>query len=133
MPPTADLGAALAADDFFALDNAYTAPVNGYVDALDYYTRASCGQFLGAIRRPTLILHALDDPFMVPEIVPADRSLAPEVQLELSDHGGHVGFLGVDRFGLPVAWLERRIPQFLEAALGAQASTPASSISIASP
>jgi predicted alpha/beta-fold hydrolase len=114
VPPGVDLAAALTARDFFDYDDAYTAPINGYRDAADYYARASCRQYLGAIRRPTLILHAADDPFMVPAVVPQAGELAPPVRLELSARGGHVGFVAAGRGGWPVCWLERRIPEYLD-------------------
>lgn len=102
----ADADKALTASDFFEFDDAYTAPLNGYLNAADYYARAACGQYLGAIRVPTLILHALDDPFMVPEIVPWPEDLSPSVTLELAERGGHVGFVSADAFGLPHCWSE---------------------------
>ncbi|MGQ0700649.1 MAG: hydrolase [Panacagrimonas sp.] len=111
-----DLDKALAARDFFEFDNAFTAPANGYTDAADYYARAACGQYLSQIRRPTLILHAIDDPFMLPAIVPAANTLAPDVTLELSAQGGHVGFVSAGPLGLPHAWSESHLCRHLVAA-----------------
>ncbi len=111
--PVANLEAALTAPDFFAFDEAYTAPVNGYASALDYYARASCGQFLKDIRRPTLAISAMDDPFMVPEIIPPAEQLAPLVTLELPQHGGHIGFVAAGRGGLPHYWLDERVSEYL--------------------
>ncbi|HUP91193.1 MAG TPA: hydrolase [Solimonas sp.] len=113
LTPPEGLEAAFAARDFFAFDDAVTAPANGYRDAEDYYARAACGPFLRGIQVPTLVLHAMDDPFMAPSIVPDESALAPAVTLELSKRGGHVGFVAAGRFGQPVPWLERRIPEFL--------------------
>ncbi|MAA74824.1 MAG: hydrolase [Salinisphaeraceae bacterium] len=101
--------------DFYAFDDALTAPLHGFRDARDYYRQASCGPFLADIRRPTLVVHAEDDPFMTPAVVPREADLAPEVRLELSRHGGHVGFVAADRFGRPRYWLEERLPAFFEA------------------
>lgn len=112
-----DVKAALAARDFTGFDNAWTAPLNGFKDAADYYARAACGQYLHAIRRPTLIVHALDDPFMVPSIVPKAGALAADVTLEISERGGHVGFLGKGQRGQPEYWLERRFGHWLQACL----------------
>lgn len=105
----ADLDKALAATDFFEFDNAFTAPLNGYRDAEDYYALAACGQYLSLVRRPTLILHALDDPFMVPSVVPPITHLSASVTLELATHGGHVGFVSAGAFGQPVCWAEEHL------------------------
>lgn len=102
----ADIPKALAARDFFEFDDAFTAPLNGYRDAEDYYARAACGQFLAQVRRPTLILHALDDPFMVPHVIPEPSQLSSSVTLELSSRGGHVGFISAGPMGQPFAWSE---------------------------
>lgn len=48
--------------DFNELDERITAPLNGFEGVFDYYTRASCRQYLGAIRTPTVILQAADAP-----------------------------------------------------------------------
>lgn len=112
-PPGLDLPAALRARDFIEYDNASTAPLNGFTDALDYYTKSSNRQFLRHIRRPTLILHSLDDPFMTADIIPDASELSPDVTLELSRHGGHVGFIAADERGRPFCWAERHVADFL--------------------
>jgi hypothetical protein len=117
LPPDADLGAALAAGNFRDFDNAYTAPCNDYADAEDYYERASCGQYLEGIRVPTRIIHALDDPMMVPEIVPDPSSLPETVELLVSPRGGHVGFVAAGQSGVPRMWLEHSLPEWLNARL----------------
>lgn len=103
--------------DFPSFDNAITAPLNGFADAEDYYERSSSGPFLAHIRAPTLVIHAEDDPFMAPDIIPAERDLSGAIRFELSRHGGHVGFVSAGRYGEPVYWLERRIPAFLRDSL----------------
>ena len=78
-----------------AFDNAFTAPLHGFADATDYYTRSSSLQFLGAIRRPTLLLSAVDDPFLpsfvLQEVADAVRG-NPSILTEFHPRGGHVGF-----------------------------------------
>jgi uncharacterized protein len=118
-PPGVDLAGALRARDFFEFDDAYTAPLNGYRDARDYYARCSSAQFLGSIAVPTLIVNAIDDPFMTPDVLPAASALAPAVTLELSTHGGHVGFIDAGPRREPRFWLERRLAAWLAA--GAEA------------
>ena len=86
-------------------------------DAEDYYERASCGQYLEGIRVPTRIIHALDDPMMVPEIVPDPSSLPEAVELLVSPRGGHVGFVAAGQGGVPRMWLEHSLPEWLDARL----------------
>ncbi len=111
--PLVSLAAALGARDFIEYDEAYTAPLAGYRDADDYYTHSSCGRWLRSIRRPTLVVHALNDPFMTADIVPALEALAPCVTLEVAQSGGHVGFVSAGALGLPYCWLERRLTAYL--------------------
>lgn len=125
LPASADLHAALAARNFRDFDNAYTAPCNGYTDAEDYYTRAACGQYLGGIRVPTRIIHALDDPMMVPEIVPDPAELPDRVELQLSPRGGHVGFVAAGPGGAPSMWLEQQLPEWLDRQLALTSDTAA--------
>jgi predicted alpha/beta-fold hydrolase len=99
--------------DFYAFDDKVTAPLHGYTSVHDYYTRASCRPYLKNIRVPTLILHATDDPFMLPAVAPGAEELSESVILELSPHGGHVGFVTGALPWQPIYWLEQRIPAFL--------------------
>jgi predicted alpha/beta-fold hydrolase len=99
--------------DFYAFDDRITAPLHGYAGVHDYYARASCRPGLRHIQVPTLILHALDDPFMRPEAIPETGELSPSVRLELSPRGGHVGFVAGRWPWRAHYWLERRIPAFL--------------------
>lgn len=110
--------------DFRTFDDAITAPLHGFEDVDDYYTRASSRPFLRHIEVPTLVLHSADDPFMAPEVIPRADELSRAVRLELSEHGGHVGFVAADRWLRPVFWLERRIPAFLEELLPCEEPLP---------
>jgi hypothetical protein len=113
VPLPIDLDEVIKARDFFDFDNAATAILNGFRDAEDYYARASSGRYLGGIARPVLAIHAKDDPFMIPEIVPDAANLPPSLTLELCEHGGHVGFIAAGPGLTPRWWLEERIPEFL--------------------
>jgi len=93
---------------FWEFDGAYTAPIHGFKSALDYYQRCSSKQFLKDVRIPTLIIHSTDDPFMTTEILPSKKELSDSITLELSSHGGHVGFIG-GSFLQPNYWLEKRV------------------------
>lgn len=112
LPPQIRAHALHRLNTFEAFDNAITAPLHGFRDAADYYRRASSRPFMPHIRRPTLILHALDDPFMSPQAIPRAHEVPSSVTLEVSRHGGHVGFVGGRGFK-PSYWLEERIPAFL--------------------
>ncbi len=98
---------------FVEFDNRFTAPTHGFASAEDYYQRCSSRQFLKNIDKPTLILHSEDDPFMTPQVIPAAEELSDQVTLELSKHGGHVGFIG-GRWWRPEYWLEKRIENFVK-------------------
>src|SRR5262249_30283311 len=92
-------------------DEPYTAPRNGFRDAADYYRQPSAAQFVPRIRVPTLILAARDDPFVAAE--PIERLERPTcVEVRLTDHGGHVGYLGRDGAG-GFCWGERAVVGWL--------------------
>ena len=100
-------------DSFWRFDDAVTAPLHGFSGVDDYYRRSSCRPYLRGIEIPTLIIHALDDPFLSPEAVPGPAELAKNVTLELSPRGGHVGFIAG---GAPCSakyWLESRVTDYL--------------------
>ena len=99
--------------DFFEFDDAVTAPLHGFDGARDYYQRCSSRPVLKQIRRPTLLIHSPDDPFMTPAVIPGAPELAPSVTLELTRGGGHVGFVGGALPGRGDYWLEQRVPEFL--------------------
>jgi predicted alpha/beta-fold hydrolase len=92
-------------------DNQVVAPANGFKDAYDYYRQSSAGPMLGAIRRPTLLIHAEDDPW-----IPAAsyRGIAPNPSLiSLIPHsGGHVGFHAA---GSDVPWHDVAVGKFIGA------------------
>ncbi len=95
-------------------DERFTAPHGGFHDASDYYARTSALPVIPRIRVPTLVLHALDDPFIPSEPFRAPEVAAnPSVLLVLTERGGHVGFYagaappGEDRF-----WAENRVVEF---------------------
>jgi predicted alpha/beta-fold hydrolase len=100
-------------DCLYQFDQQITAPLNGFDSADDYYQRCSCIGYLKQIQIPTLILHARDDPLMYPDVVPQPSDLGPSVCLELSHHGGHVGFVQGSMPGRSSYWLEQRVARFL--------------------
>jgi predicted alpha/beta-fold hydrolase len=92
-------------------DNRFVAPRNGFAGAEDYYARNASRQFLDGIAVPTLVIHALDDPWIPPAPYLAhDWRRNPSLTLLLSRGGGHVGFQGSDR---RIPWHDLCIAQFL--------------------
>ncbi|MDV7214030.1 YheT family hydrolase, partial [Azotobacter beijerinckii] len=100
---------------FWEFDGRITAPLHGFADARDYYRRASSRYFLAAIRVPTLIVQAADDPFVSPRSLPQPHELSASIQFELQAGGGHVGFVEGPPHR-PGHYLERRIPAWLAGA-----------------
>ncbi|MEM1270883.1 MAG: alpha/beta fold hydrolase [Bacteroidota bacterium] len=78
---------------FEHFDNRYTAPLHGYQDAMDYWTRASSLPVLDNIKVPALLVNALDDPFLPSKCYPYSAAKQnPNLTLLTPEFGGHVGF-----------------------------------------
>ena len=89
-------------------DDLFTAPLHGFRDADDYWTRASSASWLEHIRVPTLVLNARNDPFLPrAALESATRKVSRDVVLEFPASGGHAGFPGRGQ------WLARRVIEFL--------------------
>jgi predicted alpha/beta-fold hydrolase len=88
----------------YEFDDTFTAPVSGFESAADYYAKSSSNQFLPAIKIPTLVIAAQDDPvvpfhqFQVADYSSTTKLLAPR-------HGGHMGFCTAHGLG----WLDQHI------------------------
>ena len=105
-----------AARTLWDFDDAVTAPVHGFRDAADYYARSSSIHRLHAIRTPTLLLNAIDDPFLPPSVLEDVRARAngnPSLTVEFPAQGGHVGFIGGRFPWRPEYFAERRALEFL--------------------
>lgn len=98
---------------FWEFDDKVTAPLHGFADATDYYNKSSSRQYLHGITTPTLVIQAKDDPFMSPAVIPEENELGASVTLELSQHGGHVGFISGGTPRQPKFWLEDRIIDYI--------------------
>jgi predicted alpha/beta-fold hydrolase len=98
--------------DFRGFDDRYTAPMNGFKDAEDYWYQCSSSRFLPAITVPTLLVNALDDPFLAPGCYPVTAAeQSRHVHLEMPRSGGHVGFVQFNADGS--YWSENRAIEFL--------------------
>lgn len=113
VPPHIDPNCLLTARTVRDFDDKYTAPLHGFSNANEYYDSASSRQYLRSIQTPTLVLHAKDDPFMTEDVIPTQEEVSSYVKLEVTESGGHVGFISGNYPWRPTYWLEERAPQFL--------------------
>lgn len=104
-------------NDFWSFDDQVTAPLHGFHNAEEYYRKSSCRQFLAAIRIPTLLLHAADDPFLSRSAVPGYDELSPTTTLQLTRRGGHVGFVAGRNPLKPHYWIDARLMAWFAAHL----------------
>ena len=98
-------------------DDVVTAPLHGFRDTDDYWTRASAKPVLGRIEVPTLVLNARNDPFLPESALPGRTDVSRQVQLELPDEGGHAAFVSAPVPG-HIAWMPRRVTAFFSEAMG---------------
>jgi len=112
-PGMVDGAAMLAARTLRDFDNVVTAPLHGYRDTDDYWTRASSRHGLGDVAVPTLVLNARNDPFLPVCYLPHIREVSKMVQLDYPDEGGHVGFVSGACPG-HIDWLPQRILGFFD-------------------
>lgn len=94
-------------------DDIYTAPMHGYKNALDYWTRASSKPLLAGIAVPTLVLNARNDPFVPEPSLPGSYDCSDSVLLHQPAEGGHVGFV-TGAFPGDLSWLPIRLARFFE-------------------
>jgi predicted alpha/beta-fold hydrolase len=91
-PGLFDRHALEAARNLYDFDNVFTAPLHGFRNTEDYWRRASAKPHLHAIRLPSLVVHARNDPFVPAWSVPTPQEVGAHVTLWQPAQGGHVGF-----------------------------------------
>jgi uncharacterized protein len=112
LAPREEIAALKTLEDF---DNLITGPLHGFRDAHDYYERSSSLPWLYRIRLNTLLLSAVDDPMLPPEVLDEVRELAknnPALDLEFVQKGGHAGFVTGSVPGRPFYYAEYRVGRF---------------------
>ena len=95
-------------------DDQITARYSGFRDAQDYYIRAAAARVVDRIAIPTLVLHALDDPFI--RVLPETREKLqqnPHITFIETTHGGHCAFLAAPN-GYDGRWAERQAIAFIQ-------------------
>ena len=101
------------AHDLREFDDTYTAPMHGFRNALDYWTRASSKPWLPKIAVPTLVLNARNDPFIPAASLPTPQDCSPSILLHQPTDGGHAGF-PTGSFPAHLNWLPQRLGRFFE-------------------
>lgn len=91
-PGLFDLDAMMAARDLDEFDGVFTAPVHGYKNTMDYWTKASAKPLMRQIQLPALALNAINDPFVPASSLPTKKDVSADVELWQTKQGGHVGF-----------------------------------------
>jgi len=94
-----------------AFDDVVTAPLHGFRDTNDYWTRASAKPVLKDIAVPTLLLNACNDPFLPESALPRSDEVSSRVRREFPDQGGHASFVTAP-FPGNLDWLPRRVLAF---------------------
>jgi len=100
-----------AAKTLHAFDDLYTAPMHGYRSADEYWQHASSKPWHNSIADPTLIVNAHNDPFLPASTYLEQDLLSPHITLDLTQQGGHVGFVS-GPFPGKLNWLPTRVLNF---------------------
>ncbi len=112
-PGLFDRDAMLACRTMYEYDNVVTAPIHGFRDTEEYWTRATTRPLLPDVVVPTLVLNARNDPFLPSAALPTRAEVSASIELDQPDAGGHVGFM-TGPFPGRIDWLPRRVFNFLE-------------------
>lgn len=115
-PGAIDTDAVRRCTTFRIYDTEVTARLHGFDDAMDYWLKVGCAQFLPAIRIPTMLLTSADDPFNPESTIPREfADASPWLLPQWTDRGGHVGFVSGKWPWAPDYWLEKHLVRFFEA------------------
>ena len=114
-PDLCDWERLMKARTFWEFDDVATGPVHGFADAADYYTMSSSVNYIGRIRRPTLLLAAADDPFVPSSVLDDVRKMSASNEFlfcEFTRNGGHVGWTSGQPWD-PHYYMEERVIEWL--------------------
>ena len=120
-PELLPLATVQTARTLWEFDDHFTAPLHGFANAADYYARASSAPVVHMAQHPLLLLSAVDDPFLPPDVL---EQVSHRVQgnacitTEFPQKGGHVGFVSGGAPWRTEYYGERRAVQFLAGLLG---------------
>jgi len=123
-----DVGLGLELDElselntFFKFDDRVSGPMNDFDGAEDYHAKPRSDTLLNYVSVPALIINARNDPFVPAHLIPDKHDISDHVMLEISDNGGHLGFVSGRWSWAPRFWLDTRVPEFLASFLTTQGS-----------
>lgn len=102
-----------SAEDF---DTLFTCKVYNYPSAADYYHEQSCLSVLQHVKIPLLLINAVDDPLVIPDLIPYHLPPMNEnIVLITTKHGGHLGWIEGSVFPQLVHWHERVSIELIQA------------------
>lgn len=105
--------AVAASATLYEFDNFVTAPLHGFRNTDEYWSKSSSKPWLQHIQVPTLVINAKNDPFMPADALPTQEKVSSKVMLEFPKQGGHVGFMQ-GSFPGQLRWLPQRIVRFFQ-------------------
>ncbi len=112
-PGLFDHDAMMRSRTMHAFDDVVTAPLHGFRNADDYWTRATTRPLLPEIVIPTLVLNARNDPFLPARVLPSREEVSAAIELDQPDHGGHAGFM-TGPFPGRIDWLSQRVAGYFD-------------------
>lgn len=105
-----------ACRNFQEFDTLVTARLHGFDDAMDYWKKVGCAQFLMDVRVPTLLLTSEDDAFNPPETIPREIADASDYLIpQWTERGGHAGFVSGKWPWAARYWLDEQLIHFFQA------------------
>lgn len=112
-PGLLNVQAVAASTTLYEFDNHVTAPLHGFRNTDEYWSKSSSKPWLQHIQVPTLVINARNDPFMPAHVLPTQEKVSSMVRLEFPEQGGHVGFMQ-GTFPGQLRWLPQRIIKFFQ-------------------
>jgi uncharacterized protein len=98
---------------FFKFDDRISGPWHGFHNAEDYYAKTRSDVLLNHVAVPTLIVNAHNDPLVPAHLIPHRSDISDRITLEVTEGGGHLGFVSGRCPWSPKFWLDKRIPEYL--------------------
>ncbi|WP_422360430.1 YheT family hydrolase [Reichenbachiella sp.] len=113
IPGSVDVDELMKVENMYQFDNVVTAPLHGFDSADDYYAKCSARNFIEGIEVPTLLVNALNDPFLSESCFDQTKfESSKNVYFEMPKFGGHVGFSSNKNNG--TFWSEDRAFRFID-------------------